>query len=327
MPDIHDFLVPSDNGACGYYRILRPGKAQSILNRTTPLQWPYRPSYADWKKYNIGKILFNRAMSDEDVKYWKGLRRLLPNVPFFLDFDDALWASPPRSTYRPPRQMLRNMDMVADLADILVASTETLRERLEHRYRRPVRLMPNLLFDNEYATSLRHRAPGQKLRVLWSGSDTHGPDLEQIIPVVLTTRDKYDWVFKGYVPPVLRDHVEFHPLTPTYTYLNDIHNLKAHVGIAPLVDNLFNRCKSNLKVLEYSALGVPSVASDVEPYSPASVITAGKGRPRDWIDALALLEDEDYRLESARIAQTWSKLFSFSHPVRAQQLMEVYECP
>ncbi|MEI2421731.1 hypothetical protein V6O07_15755, partial [Arthrospira platensis SPKY2] len=38
------------------------------------------------------------------------------------------------------------------------------------------------------------------------------------------------------------------------------------IFIAPLEDNLFNRCKSGLKFLEYSALGVPGVYSHLEPY-------------------------------------------------------------
>jgi glycosyltransferase involved in cell wall biosynthesis len=35
------------------------------------------------------------------------------------------------------------------------------------------------------------------------------------------------------------------------------------VGIAPLVDHNFNRSKSNLRWLEYSALGIPSVCTNI----------------------------------------------------------------
>lgn len=38
------------------------------------------------------------------------------------------------------------------------------------------------------------------------------------------------------------------------------------VGVAPLVDDRFNRSKSWIKPLEYGALGIPCVASDVAPY-------------------------------------------------------------
>ncbi len=46
------------------------------------------------------------------------------------------------------------------------------------------------------------------------------------------------------------------------------------IFIAPLIDNQFNRCKSAIKYLEYSALGVPGVYSRLSPYS--SVVKHGE---------------------------------------------------
>jgi glycosyltransferase involved in cell wall biosynthesis len=39
------------------------------------------------------------------------------------------------------------------------------------------------------------------------------------------------------------------------------------VGLAPLLDVVFNRCKSNVKWLEYSAMGLATIATDLPPYS------------------------------------------------------------
>ena len=41
------------------------------------------------------------------------------------------------------------------------------------------------------------------------------------------------------------------------------------VAVAPLHDTAFNRCKSDLKFLEYAALGLPGIYSDVVPYKHA----------------------------------------------------------
>ena len=38
------------------------------------------------------------------------------------------------------------------------------------------------------------------------------------------------------------------------------------VGLAPLLATAFNRAKSNIKQLEYSALGLATIAVDLEPY-------------------------------------------------------------
>ena len=43
-------------------------------------------------------------------------------------------------------------------------------------------------------------------------------------------------------------------------------HLRWDVAIAPLEDDAFTRCKSDLKYLDYAALGIPGVFSDVRPY-------------------------------------------------------------
>jgi glycosyltransferase involved in cell wall biosynthesis len=42
--------------------------------------------------------------------------------------------------------------------------------------------------------------------------------------------------------------------------------MQLDIGICPLVDNDFNRAKSNIKSLEMSLCKIPCIASDVEPY-------------------------------------------------------------
>jgi hypothetical protein len=63
------------------------------------------------------------------------------------------------------------------------------------------------------------------------------------------------------------------------------------LGIAPLVDNAFNRLKSDIKVLEYTAMGLPVVASSVEPYSDAD--QAILCNPSEWYPTLrTLIQDQ-----------------------------------
>jgi glycosyltransferase involved in cell wall biosynthesis len=68
-----------------------------------------------------------------------------------------------------------------------------------------------------------------------------------------------------------------------------------HVAIAPMGDSLFENCKTPLKYLEYSAMGVPGVYSNTPVY--ASVVRHGEtgllasNEPSAWIDALEQLAD------------------------------------
>lgn len=74
------------------------------------------------------------------------------------------------------------------------------------------------------------------------------------------------------------------------------------VGIAPLADTRFNRAKSWLKPLEYSALGVAWVASSLPEYQLLADRGAGQlaASPAGWREHLArLLEDDGERADQA----------------------------
>jgi hypothetical protein len=62
-------------------------------------------------------------------------------------------------------------------------------------------------------------------------------------------------------------NAEYVESVPFAAFPATLARLHLDIGLAPLVDTPFNRCKTNLKWLEFSALAVPTIASDVEPYS------------------------------------------------------------
>lgn len=58
------------------------------------------------------------------------------------------------------------------------------------------------------------------------------------------------------------------------------HYKYAKIAIAPLEDNEFNRCKSNLKILEAGCKNIPILTSDVHPYTDSPIIKCKT--QRDW---------------------------------------------
>jgi glycosyltransferase involved in cell wall biosynthesis len=73
-----------------------------------------------------------------------------------------------------------------------------------------------------------------------------------------------------------------------------------HIGLAPLLDTPFNRCKSPLKALDYAALGIAVLASDVPVYrdsianGPAGCLIPND--PRAWYEKLdRLMRDQTER--------------------------------
>lgn len=74
-----------------------------------------------------------------------------------------------------------------------------------------------------------------------------------------------------------------------------IRHIRAEVGICPLVNNKFNQAKSELKFVENTFIGMPTIASQVAPYE--SVIEHGKNgylltTENEWVEALSQLLDD-----------------------------------
>lgn len=79
------------------------------------------------------------------------------------------------------------------------------------------------------------------------------------------------------------------------------------VGIAPIADIPFNRAKSNVKVKEYAAMGVPWLASPIGPYSGLGEKQGGRLVPDDrWYEELdRLVRDERARRKLAKRGVRW----------------------
>lgn len=115
------------------------------------------------------------------------------------------------------------------------------------------------------------RSSGRRLNVLYFGSRTHAEDLSCVLPaferlrdsgvtltIVGVERDERDGYSRLTPPSDRYDH--FVP------WLRKI-SADFDLGIAPLAASHFNERKSALKFFEYSLCGLPTIASNVEPYA------------------------------------------------------------
>ncbi|MCJ7696161.1 MAG: glycoside hydrolase family 99-like domain-containing protein, partial [Anaerolineaceae bacterium] len=135
------------------------------------------------------------------------------------------------------------------------------------------------------------------------------PVLEKLIEIY---PEKIKLHFWGIEPPANLKTKALVEWTPVRNHLykdfvEDFQNLQADIFVAPLVDHLFNRCKSPIKFLEYSALGIPGVYSHLDPYQ--EVISHGRNgylasSQEDWQHYLVMLiEDNELRHSIAKNAQ------------------------
>lgn len=119
-------------------------------------------------------------------------------------------------------------------------------------------------------------------RVLWSGSASHldvfgkgqDDDFSHVLGTIAKLAKDFQFVFLGECPYALRrlvdrGYAEFYPWVPIAHYPEFLSKLEINFAFAPLKDNLFNKCKSNIKFLESAYLGIPCIAQDMVTYKDA----------------------------------------------------------
>jgi len=97
------------------------------------------------------------------------------------------------------------------------------------------------------------------------------------------------------------EHVDFSELPDTIARFD--------LGIAPIADVSFNRVRSNIKVKEYAACGVPWLASPIGPYRGLGEEQGGRlVADYDWAEALTdLVADASARAALAERAAAWGR--------------------
>ncbi|MBA8991695.1 glycosyltransferase involved in cell wall biosynthesis [Curtobacterium pusillum] len=183
-----------------------------------------------------------------------------------------------RAEYDPDR--LASIDALVRGADLVLVSTEELAALVRPVARRVVvvrnALDPTIWTPGDTAVD-EDLAVGEH-RVLYMGTLTHGADLELLrdvftdltasdgLPVrleVIGVTDDADgtgWYRRVEVPD---GHY------PAFARWLVDHRERWRAGVAPLRDEEFNRAKSDLKAIEYTALGLPAVVSDRPSYRDA----------------------------------------------------------
>lgn len=159
-------------------------------------------------------------------------------------------------------------------ADVVTVSTSRLAERI-HSLNTNILVLPNYIDEGLWNIPPRQAVvdPQMPLTIVYMGGDSHIPDFEPLVPMLLEILQTYGEriVYKsiGMQPvPALRalPNVEFIPFQFMYSaYAEFVQKQRYDIAIAPLADNIFNHCKSSIKYLEYSALGIPGVFSCITP--------------------------------------------------------------
>ncbi|MCE7765142.1 glycosyltransferase [Pseudomonas putida] len=281
----------ADRGGCGNYRVIQP---LDTLNREGLAEgvvaWNYLAP-AELERYQPDSIILQRQVGDEQIEHMRRMHAFSRAFKVF-ELDDYLPNLPLKSVHRThmPKDILRSIRRGLSYVDRFVVSTQPLAEAFAGLHG-DIRVVHNTL-DTRYWGDLKaQRRQSRKPRVGWAGGASHTGDLEVIADVVKELANEVEWVFFGMCPDKLRPYVhEFHEGVSIEQYPRVLASMNLDLALAPVEQNLFNECKSNLRLLEYGACGFPVIASDLRCYQGYSdlPVTLVKNRFRGWVDAIRM---------------------------------------
>jgi len=202
---------------------------------------------------------------------------------------------------------------ILSFADVITTSTEPLKDRLHEHFKtvygmeKEIVVLPNFNDLDDWDFKLK-KHPG-KLVIGYAGSNSHQDDLRMVMPSIHEVMKKHSNVYLEVVGSIdkqslnifedfdqeVMNRCDLWPGTWTFKeYPKFIASRGWDIGIAPLVDTAFTRCKSHIKFMEYSALKIPVIASRVYPYYVdlwgRNIIEHDKTgllvKPNEWVLAL-----------------------------------------
>lgn len=275
----------ADWQGCGYYRILHPFKAMGAELRLEGGLKHGDFHFTDVARIQPDVIVLQGAWLNEGILNQIRRYREITGAKVVLEFDDYLPNIPTRSIYRKkmPQSVIKNMRRAIEQVDWLVVSTPALAQEYA-AYHSDIRVALNGLPREPWVSLVSQRRMGRKMRVGWAGGSSHTGDLAEIRSVVQDLADEIEWVFMGMKPDGVP--CEYHQGTVIDQYPGKLASLNLDLAVVPLEINQFNRCKSNLRLLELGACGVPIIATDIEPYRGSLPVTLVRNRHQNWVEAI-----------------------------------------
>lgn len=236
--------------------------------------------------------------------------RKVGKFKIIIDIDDNLWQIPigniamGDSTQHAKRIVALTESVKC--ADWVTVSTDPLKDILEP-LNANISVLPNYIDEADWSFK---RKKHDKVRIAWVWSPTHIPDMPIIEKALeqISKRDDVEIVIFGTELQIFKNVKTMNIKGVKYwDYPKLFMEEGIDISIAPLEDNDFNKCKSNIKWLESSMAGSAFIGSDVYPYSKSikqgktGYVCKGTGQ---WVKYMTwLIEDADKRKELVKNAR------------------------
>jgi glycosyltransferase involved in cell wall biosynthesis len=320
----------ADAGGCGVYRIMLPfselAKAGHELHGAQTAEDPA------W--FDADVVVFQRVSTPTVVNLMHAIKAT-PKAPIILmDVDDDLRhlspSNPSAHIYGTGKPATKLFEEAARLCDGLLVSTEALANEYADLNAR-ITVCPNGLnretFEgySKYVPAVAHHKRLAQIRIGYGGTNSHINDVRTIVkPVTKLLREDarvrmsfFGADLRGLFPQDVWPRLEFcgalgateaqnaspfenmNAVVPRYYAA--LSRMDLDIAGAPLERTIFNKSKSDLKMLEYGMVGCASVATRYGPYAeyaeahPGAIVTVPADDERAWYNALKDLVNDGAR--------------------------------
>jgi len=260
-------------------------------------------------------------------------------MPVVLETDDNIDAvrpyNPGYQGYHPGSEALLWGNLVAKKVSAITVTTQNLYDIHQKDNPGNVYILPNSLDMKWREKTPKKKRNDGKIHMAWLGSAAHYENLKLIEEPVIEILKKHKNVvfhcmkmYGGSVWPDkkmkgIKSQMKRHPWQTLKKWPAFIANLGLDIGLAPAVDNKFNRAKSNLRYLEYSVNKTATIASPTACYADAKALHAQE--PHEWFEAMEkLIEDEQARKRLGKAAYN-DLTTNFSMEKNAQMWVKAYK--
>jgi len=282
--------------AVGFLRVVQPLrflKREGIVDETRIL--PFSGSYEMQKIQFSDKVLMTMAKGadvmltdiiykDEDFLRIMNLRKWA-NLKWVIDLDDNIFqVQKDNPAYEGLQAALPNMQRSLASADGISVSVPSLKKIYEP-LNKNIFVNPNGTDFSWWDTfSIK---PHKGIRIGWRGAAGHNNDRALVEPAIRALCKQYKdvkfVVFQQFDPKYDFPY-EWQPFVPYFgegdekkhspDYPEVLANLNLDIAVVPLVDNSYNRGKSNLAYQEYASLKIPTVLSPIENQNDSKALFA-----------------------------------------------------
>lgn len=291
-----------DGTACGYYRVRLPFEEIGRHGHEMKFARDYSEFDESWPVLLTQRFGYPGFALDW-LKLWRRHKLV-------WETDDDLWNIDPankRAAAVFTVDYLRSVERCVRTAHLVTVTNEHLAEQMS-RFNPNIVIVPNMI-DAPLCDASRVRR--SQVTVGWAGGDSHRRDLGLVATplhrIVRTTEAMVHTIGEDMsstlrLPADRHRHSGWEPRIIDYYKRVDF-----DIGLAPIENTRFTRSKSYIKALEYGALGIPVIASDVGPYREYvddGVTGFLVRKESEWTDRLNLLiGDADLRESMGQAAR------------------------